>query len=151
MMITTNVSGVVDNWSNYFGQQVASYEPSSIIAKPWTKPRELEQICNFGTRKKPLHKVSITIGPKTHKSQHQHHHMPCFNQHKPYGIATTYLIHPFDDDDRPDWHEFKSKNRKPMIFEEVLDHPRHHHGIIAVRPVEPEIDTNEEIEDEVTL
>ena len=149
MMITTNVSGVADNWSNYFSQQVASYEPSSIVAKPWSKPRELEKLCELNHHHKPLHKVSITIGPKTRKQKH--HHMPCFNQHKPYGIATPFLNNPFDDDDRPDWHEFHSKNRKPMIFEEVLDHPHHHNGLIAVRPVEPEIDKDEEIEDEITL
>ena len=152
MMITTNVSGVVDNWSNYFSQQVASYEPSSIIAKPWSKPQELEHLSEMCHTHNRPHKVSITIGPKTHCGHH--HHMPCFNQHKPYGIASVHLMKPFEDDDRPDWQHFHAKNRKPMLFEEVIDHKDHHHthhGIIAVRPVEPEIDKSEEIADEITL
>ena len=65
------------------------------------------------------------------------------------GVATQFLMNPFDDDDRPDWHEFHSKNRKPMIFEEIIDHCNHH-GLIAVRPIEP-TDPSDEIDEEVTI
>lgn len=147
-MITTNVSGIADNWSNYFSQQVMNYEPTSIVAKPWSKPKELELLCKLNNHHRPMHKVSITVGPKTH-CKHYHHHLPCFNQHKPYGVATQFLMNPFDDDDRPDWHEFHSKNRKPMIFEEIVDHCNHH-GLIAVRPIEP-TDPSDEIDEEVTI
>ena len=63
-----------------------NYEPSSIVAKPWSKPKELDLLYKLNCHHRPIHKVSITVGPKTHCGHH--HHMPCFNQHKPYGVAT---------------------------------------------------------------
>lgn len=158
-MITTNVSGVTDDWSNYFSSQVGSYQPNSLVAKPWRKPKKLAK-ANPGVavpchHKPHLHPVSIEVTDKN-SAQHCHHHphvqLPCMDQHKPYGVLSQNLPHVYDDD-KPDWHEFDSKDRKPMMFEEVIEDCNHHcgPGLIAVRPVEPTVDKSDEIEEEVIL
>ena len=61
---------------------------------------------------------------------------------------------PFEDDDRPDWHKFHSKNRKPMIFEEVIDENGCSHGpngTINVKPIGHLSEITDEIEDEVII
>lgn len=166
-MITTNISNIPDAWVGYFEQQVNKYTPSVEVSKPWRPPVCPEPIM----RPCGPHKTQFIIKHKNpsmytcpadgcnicdpcHPNRYSHMNMPCFNQHKPYGIATTRLMPPFEDDDRPDWHKFHSKNRKPMIFEEVIDEngcSHGPHGTINVRPVEPADDSKDEIEDEVTL
>ena len=151
MLVETNISTVPDNWSNYFSQQVNSYAPSSSVDKPWRKPNKLVHIRPH----KPLHNTEITV---TEKTYNKHHRilpgMATFNQHKPYWVTNPNVLSPFEDDDRPDWHKFHSKNRKPMMFEEVIDengNSRGPHGTINVRPVEPTIDESDEIDEEITL
>lgn len=158
-MITTNVSGITDDWSNYFSSQVGSYKPASMVAKPWSKPKKLKKVrpgIPIHCHTPHLHPVSIEVSKKKNCGCHNHIHiqLPCFNQHKPYGIATVNLQKPYDDD-RPDWHEFDSANRQPKMYEEVIDDcgcvHECHPGVIAVRPVAPVINKSDEIEEEVTL
>lgn len=87
-----------------------------------------------------------------HNNINNHFCLPCFNQHKPYGMVTCHhnMYFPFIDDDKPDWHIFHPKKRKPMKFEEVIDEngcSHGPHGTINVKPIEPENDISEEIED----
>lgn len=53
-----------------------------------------------------------------HPQSHYHPNASPFlwNQHKPYGISTLYLINPYDD--RPDWFMFRGKHKK-RYYEEV--------------------------------
>lgn len=166
-MITTNISNVPDAWDGYFEQQVNKFTPSVEVSKPWRHPVGPEPMMKpcrhhktqFIIKHKP---ATLPNGPEHgcnvcdpyHPNLYDHMNMPCFNQHKPYGIATNRLMSPFEDDDRPDWHEFHAKNRKPMMFEEVIDEngcSHGPHGTINVRPVEPADDSADEIEDEVTV
>lgn len=140
-MITTKYTGAInsfeDNWHDIKGDA-----PVTNIRVKGTYPKEYIK----------------------HHHHCPHPHLgilPCFNQHKPYGIATVNLqFH----DDRPDWYKFHADKHK-RYFEEVMisdkedfetaieqDHDMKlpHHGHIHLKQVEPDT-TDEEIENDVIL
>ena len=68
--------------------------------------------------------INIRVKGTYPKQKVKHHHhvahphigfLPCFNQHKPYGLATVHIqFH----DDRPDWYRFHAEKKK-RYFEEI--------------------------------
>ena len=71
--------------------------------------------------------INIRVKGTYPKQKVKHHHhvahphlgfLPCFNQHKPYGLATVQLqFH----DDRPDWYRFNAEKKK-RYFENKKKH-----------------------------
>lgn len=141
-MITTrftgNINSFEDNWNDI------KHGPVMNIRVAGTYPRKHHNHC----------------------CHHQHNPhpgfciLPCFNQHKPYGIATVHID--FGDDDRPDWYKFNAKKQRRQ-FEEIMpedqefhdaihqDHDLHmRHDHVHLKPIEPNTES-EEIEDDVIL
>ena len=113
--------------------------------------------------------INIRVKGTYPKQKVKHHHhvahphlgfLPCFNQHKPYGLATVHIqFH----DDRPDWYRFHAEKKK-RYFEEITcsdkeefataieqDHDMNlPHNHVHIKQIEPDT-KGEEIENDVVI